>query len=107
LDKSDIDKIWTTYINKGYPVYFSKKVSGSHGHIETGFPAHIGKQMWNKRIFNDETSSNPNILDDSDERLMIGAGGTVGYKSYAKYQKSFTNEAKVFLALSYLSKEYE
>jgi hypothetical protein len=97
-------EIWTKYINKGYPVYFSRKNKNESGHIETGFPANSGNDIWNNKVFGD-SSPNINILKPSSNNLMVGAGGTVGYKSYDQYA-FFTNIAIPFIALQYLNNEY-
>jgi hypothetical protein len=98
------DKIWQL-INKGYPVYFSWKKTGGSGHIETGFPSNTGMNVWNGKIFGQDSTDNT-ILDKGNNKLMIGAGSTVGYKTYSTY-KYFTNKATPFLALKYLSEIYE
>ena len=99
------EEMWTKYINKGYPVYFSWKNDKGSGHIETGFPANTGVNVWNRKIFGEESPDNT-ILDNGDNKLMIGAGSTVGYKTYSAYNY-FINKATPFLALKYLSEIYE
>jgi hypothetical protein len=101
------DEIWTKYINKGYPVYFSmKNPSGRSGHIETGFPSNSKVNISNKRSFNGE-SSQIHLLMSGDAKYMVGAGGTVGFKSFDGYKEAFTNAATPFLALQYLANIYD
>ena len=107
LDKSKSDEIWTKYIDKGYPVYFSWKNPNpkNSGHIETGFPSSSGVGIFNKKSF-EGVSSQTSLLLSGDTKYMVGAGGTVGFKSFGGYATNFTNEATPFLALQYLSIEY-
>jgi hypothetical protein len=107
LDKisdNDIKKIWE-YVNKGYPVYFSRKNPNGSGHIETGVPP-IFTVVYNKQGFFDEKNTT-NLLKTGDNKFLIGAGSTVGFKSYEGYSWSKKEETKAFIALGYLSKEYE
>jgi len=104
------DKIWEKYINKGYPVYFSAlgKLNGNgtrgSGHIETGFPEipRVGGK-YNKREF-DNPQNTGGLLGSKD--FVVGAGGTVGFKSYNEYPWLQKGDTKAFLALKYLEIEY-
>jgi len=105
LPKNKSDEIWTKYINRGYPVYFSKKENGKSGHIETGFPETPrvdGK--YNKQKF--DNSPNAGGLLGS-KQFVVGAGGTVGFKSYDEYDWLKNKETKAFLSLKYLETEYK
>jgi len=101
------DKIWIKLINKGYPVYFAWKNPNPNksGHIETGFPPNNRVSISNKRFFDGE-SSQTRLLNSGDTKYMVGAGGTVGFKSFEGYFKDFTNKATPFLTLQYLKNEY-
>lgn len=105
LNKDNPEEIWE-FINKGYPVYFSKSEVGKSGHIETGFPANIVVNIWNGKIFGQE-NSNVSILNATNNKLVIGAGGTVGFKSYDKYNWIKNDKTRAFLALQYLNNVYD
>jgi hypothetical protein len=105
LDKSNSAEIWTKYINKGYPVYFSKNESGKSGHIETGFPNVSNVNIYNKQGFAD--IENSSRLLGGDNQYVIGAGATVGFKSYKSYNWLSNDKTKAFLSLKYLEIEYK
>jgi hypothetical protein len=98
------EEIWTKYINKGYPVYFSQKKDGGSGHIETGFPEILSGSKYNKQKFSDVENRNRLLGYD---KFVIGAGSIVGFKSYDEYKWIRNTETKAFLALQYLANEYE
>ena len=105
------DEIWTKYINKGYPVYFSalgvlENGVRRSGHIETGFPVNSNRNIYNKQKFSDSENRN-NLLEFGDQQFVVGAGNTVGFKSYGEYKWLQNNNTKAFLALQYLANEYE
>jgi hypothetical protein len=110
LPKSD--EIWTKYINKGYPVYFlvlgDLKTNGFRcpGHIETGFPASTGINIWNGKIFGQENSL-ASILNVTSNKLVVGAGGTVGFKSYDEYKWLKSDQTRASLSFQYLNNVYD
>jgi hypothetical protein len=102
-EKKDITEIWKL-INKGYPVYFSKKKPGASGHIETGFPEVSSVNKYNKQNFFDMENRNKLL---GGNQFVVGAGATVGFKSYDGYEWLQNTETKAFLALGYLDNVYE
>ena len=109
LNKKESGTIWTKYIDKGYPVYFSalgviSNGSRGSGHIETGFPTNSNVNKYNKTAFSGTESTTRSL---SDNQFVVGAGSTVGFKSYVGSSWLKKEETKAFLALQYLSNEYE
>jgi len=100
------DEIWVKLINKGYSVYFSRKNPNPNksGHIETGFPETPqvdGK--YNRQKFENPQNTGGALGSD---KFAVGAGSTVGFKSYDQYDWIKYKDTKAFLALKYLEIEY-
>jgi len=105
---NDPANIWK-YINKGFPIYFSKKGDiipntnkRKSGHIETGIS--IQTALKNK-IYYESTGEDNNKIDFSSKKITIGAGTYTGFKTYLKFK--FLLNAEVFLYLGYLKKDYQ
>jgi hypothetical protein len=94
--------IWTNYVNKGLPVYFSSR--GNPGHIETAFPSGYINNGTNRKYFDDENCGST-LVNAGSNYLVVGAGGRVGFKSYERYAWLRNDATKIFLYLGYLKKE--
>lgn len=108
LEKGKKDVIWS-YVNKGYPVYFSwKNPTGRSGHIETGYPSNGSNLGNNMGVGFDQSLSNygsGKYNDGTNDFCCVGAGGVVGFKNFDSYF-FLNNWADAFLYLGYLTKEY-
>jgi hypothetical protein len=96
IDKDDKLIIWSDYVNRGFPVYFTISANG-HGHIETGFPANM---LPTSEYYNYKENSGKNtscINPQSYDLMSIGAGGMLGYKNYEGYKDVFFDQ-KTFKA---------
>ncbi len=98
-DKNE-EEIWDL-IEMGYPVYFSMK--STTGHIETGIPKNTYCNGHKDRFENDISTQ---YFNSSSNNICVGAGSKTGYKSFTEYKSIFFNDAKTFLYLGFLKKEF-
>lgn len=94
--------LWTNFVNKGYPVYFSSR--GNPGHIETAFPSGYVTNGANRIYFDDANCGNT-LVNPGSNYLVVGAGGRTGFKSHERNAWLRNDATKIFLYLGYLKKE--
>jgi hypothetical protein len=109
IELKDKTTIWTSYINKGYLVFFS-----DDGHIEVGFPDGKFHLHYRDRYEGDTryTTDKWKPGEQQTDNLTVGAGSSVGYKPASiwaiKEKKEGTKESeqvKPYIYLEYLKFE--
>ena len=104
--EKDENNIWKQYVDKGFLVFYSKRESGTSGHIETCFPnVTTGNKTQQKRHSEDFRYQDDNTPRPagSNTNLFVGAGTFVGYK-YSEDWRS-KKETTPFLYLGFLKIE--
>jgi hypothetical protein len=102
IELKDKTTIWTSYINKGYLVFFS-----DDGHIEVGFPDNKFHLHYRDRYEGDTRYPNDVWMTGGQTiNLTIGAGGNVGYKPASRWaikeKKEGTKDDKQVKSYIYL-----